>query len=157
MEPKTHWKQLTNPDYIGAYALEPGKDLTVQIQSVAKQMVKGSDGKEEECIVAQIKGQKPMILNATNCKTITKLTGTPYVEEWKGVKVTLYTAQIKAFGEVMDALRIRPTKPELPELTPNHPKWNDAKSAIATGQVTMEKLLKNYRVSTANQKLLTAK
>ena len=24
---KTHWKRLTNPDYLGAYALEDGKDM----------------------------------------------------------------------------------------------------------------------------------
>lgn len=28
MENLTHWKKLTNPDYLGAYALQPGEDLT---------------------------------------------------------------------------------------------------------------------------------
>lgn len=75
---QTHWKKLINPDYIGAYALDPGKDLTVQISQVRREMVTGADGKKEECTVAYLKDQKPMILNVTNCKTIEKLYG-PYM------------------------------------------------------------------------------
>ena len=41
---QTHWKKLINPDYIGAYALDPGKDLTVQISQVHREMVTGADG-----------------------------------------------------------------------------------------------------------------
>ena len=26
---KTHWKKLENPDYLGAYALQPNQDLIV--------------------------------------------------------------------------------------------------------------------------------
>ena len=80
---QTHWKKLINPDYIGAYALDPGKDLTVQISQVRREMVTGADGKKEECTVAYLKDQKPMILNVTNCKTIEKLYG-PYIEDWNG-------------------------------------------------------------------------
>ena len=39
---KTHWKKLSNPDYLGAYALDPGKDLIVTIQSVGEERVTGS-------------------------------------------------------------------------------------------------------------------
>ena len=88
---QTHWKKLINPDYIGAYALDPGKDLTVQISQVRREMVTGADGKKEECTVAYLKDQKPMILNVTNCKTIEKLYG-PYIEDWAGKHITLYAA-----------------------------------------------------------------
>ena len=40
---QTHWKKLINPDYIGAYALDPGKDLTVQISQVRREMVTGAE------------------------------------------------------------------------------------------------------------------
>ena len=33
---KTHWKKLNNPDYLGAYALEPGQELVATIKVVEK-------------------------------------------------------------------------------------------------------------------------
>lgn len=112
---KTHWKKLSNPDYLGAYALEPGKDLIATIQSVGEERVVGADGKKEDCIVAHFaeNGVKPMILNTTNCKTISKIYKTPYIEDWRGCAIQLYVAQVKAFGDVVDALRVRPYKPDI--------------------------------------------
>lgn len=104
----THWKKLTNPDYLGAYALEPGKDLIVTIKSVANEIVTGADGKKETCSVMRFaENVKPMVLNVTNSKTIAKLLKTPYVEQWAGRKIQIYVESVKAFGEVVDALRIR--------------------------------------------------
>ena len=54
---------------------------------------------------------KPMILNATNNKTLAKLFKTPYIEQWYGRKIQIYVEKVKAFGEVWDALRIRPFLP----------------------------------------------
>lgn len=115
----THWKKLTNPDYLGAYALEPGKDLVVTIKSVANEIVTGTDGKKETCTVMRFaeNGIKPMVLNATNSKTITKLFKTPYIEQWAGRKIQIYVEKgVKAFGDVVDALRIRPFLPVEQEL-----------------------------------------
>ena len=112
-EHMTHWKKLTNPDYLGAYALEPGQEIVVTIQTIRKEMVPGKDGKESECIVAYFaEDLKPMILNVTNCETIQALAGSAYVEDWPGTKVQIYAAKVKAFGELVEALRIRPTAPE---------------------------------------------
>jgi len=109
----THWKQLTNPNYLGAYALEPGKDLIVTIESVRQETVTGTDGNEDECLVMHLRdGIKPMILNKTNAKMIQKIYGTPFIEEWVGRKVQLYIAQVKVGKEVVDALRIRPIVPK---------------------------------------------
>lgn len=111
MEEKTHWKKLVNLDYIGAYSLD-GKDLTVEIVKVELKRVKGEGGKEEECTVAMLKGQKPFIINRTNAKMITKLYGTPYIEDWAGKKITLYPTTTKVAGDVVDCLRIRPAIPK---------------------------------------------
>lgn len=113
----THWKKLMNPDYLGSYALEPGQDLIVTIKSVGNEEVTGSDGKKEICSVIHfVENVKPMILNATNNKTIAKLFKTPYIEEWAGRKIQVYTEKVKAFGEIWDALRIRPYLPVEKEL-----------------------------------------
>lgn len=111
---QTHWKKLQNPDYLGAYSLEPGKDMVLTIASVRQEKVTGADGKKEECMVARFReAAKPMILNVTNCKTIEKLYKTPYIEEWAGRKIQLYAEKVKAFGDVVDALRIRPYVPHV--------------------------------------------
>ncbi len=105
---RTHWKKLTNPDYLGAYSLEEGKDLILTIKSVGNEIVTGSDGKKEQCTVAKFsENVKPMILNVTNMKTIAKIYNNPYIEDWAGKKIQIYSAKVKAFGEIVDALRIR--------------------------------------------------
>lgn len=113
--PKTHWKRLTNPDYLGAYALNEGQDVVATIKFVRAEKVVGPDGKKEECTVAHFQEDniKPMILNATNCKTITKLYKTPYIEEWANRKIQIFVDKVKAFGEVVEALRIRPYVPKV--------------------------------------------
>lgn len=107
-QPKTHWRKLMNLDYLGAYALDPGKDMILTIRNVKKEVVTGPEGKKEECIVMYfVEGVKPMIVNSTNAKTIQKLYRSPYIEEWAGRKVQIYVDNVKAFGEVVEALRIR--------------------------------------------------
>lgn len=109
----THWKKLTNPNYLGAYSIEDGKDLVLTIGTVANETVVGTDGKKEECTVCHFleRGVKPMILNATNMKMITKLLKTPYIEQWHGHKVQIGTEKVKAFGEIVEALRVRDKLP----------------------------------------------
>lgn len=110
---KTHWKKMVNTNYIGAHDLQPNQELTVTIDSISHELVKNQDGKDEQCVVMRIKGaKKPMILNKTNMKIITKLFGTPYVEDWVGQKVTIYAAKVRAFGETIEALRIKNQRPQ---------------------------------------------
>ena len=151
---QTHWKKLTNPDYLGAYSLDPGEERTVTIQKVVRAKVKGADGKEEECTVAHLLNEKPMILNATNCKTLAKVYDTPYIEEWTGKSVIVYAAKIKAFGEHMEALRIKNAKPEKPQLTPKHPKWNGAIDALRDGTATIDQIEARYSLTAPNREKL---
>lgn len=113
-EKLTHWKQTMNPDYLGAWALQPGEEPVLTITGAGIEKVIGSDGKKEECLVIRYRekvGPGKMICNATNSKTIEKLAGTPYIERWAGTQIQVYVEKVKAFGDVVDALRIRSTKP----------------------------------------------
>lgn len=113
MSNKTHWKQLVNADYIGAYALG-GADLTLTIREVRREVVTGTGGKKEECMVLYWaeSQHKPMILNRTNAKTITRLCNSAYVEDWAGKMITLYPTTTRFGGEVVECLRVRPTAPK---------------------------------------------
>lgn len=120
MAEHVHWKKLTNPDYIGAYAFDKGEEKTATIRDVRREMVVGADGKKEECTVMYFKEAdlKPLILNHTNAKTITKLYGTGFIDEWVGKKVTMVVKSVRAFGETVDAVRI---KNEVPRAKPSGP------------------------------------
>lgn len=111
---KTHWKQMVNMDYIGAYALTDGKDLTLTIDHVVREMVTGNGGKKEQCMVLYFKEReyKPMILNRTNAKSITNLCNSPYIEDWSGHRITLYVTTTRLGGDTVECLRIRPTVAE---------------------------------------------
>lgn len=157
-ETKTHWKKLTNPNYIGAYAFLPGEEKTVQITKVTREIVTGPDGKQDECTVAYLKGEKPVILNNTNADTVTKVVGSPYIEDWCGKWITLYVERVRAFGQTVDAVRVKPVAPKitLPDLNPSNPKWDGARKSVLSGQVTVDQIRKKYTLTKENEALLTA-
>ena len=110
---ETHWKRLINPDYLGAYSLEPGQDMVLTIRQVRREMITGTGGKQEECTVCHWQeNQKPMILNRTNCKTISKVVGSPYIEKWAGHRIQIYATTTRMAGETVECLRIRDKAPE---------------------------------------------
>lgn len=74
---------------------------------------------------------KPMILNATNSATLKKMTGSPFIEDWQNIKVTVYVDPNVRFGkEVMEGLRISPKTPVVASISPATVKaWQNAKAA----------------------------
>jgi len=139
MSEKTHWKKLINPDYIGAYAIPEGEDLTVKIDYVQVEEVTGSQGKKDVCSVMHLVGEKPMILNVTNSKSIAKLYG-PYIEDWRGQLVTLYASTTRLAGETVECLRIRPQVAERKPKPINDTRFTAAIASIIAGTYTTEKL-----------------
>lgn len=151
---KTHWKMLINPDYIGAYALPNGQDMTVTIQRVGREMVTSTGGKKEECTVARLVGQKPLILNVTNQKTIARLYG-PYVEDWSGKPITLFASTTKLAGEMVECIRIRPQvmqqQPQKQTLTDD--RLANAIVSIKSGDFSVAQLFEKFDLS-KDQRLL---
>lgn len=112
MTEHVHWKKLTNPDFIGSYAFDHGEEKTATIKDVKQELVVGADGKKETCTVVHFaENLKPLILNRTNAKTITKLYGTGFIDEWVGKKITMMVRNVRAFGETVEAIRIKPEVP----------------------------------------------
>jgi len=155
-ETKTHWKQLVNPDYIGAYALPNGEDLTVTIESVAREVVTMAGGKKEECTVVRLVKNKPFILNATNSKSIHRLYGA-YIEDWAGKRITLYASTTKFGGELVECLRIRPevAKPKKQAITDE--RLLKAIASIQDGAYTIEQLYENFSLTDEQKKTVTEK
>ncbi len=104
-----------NPNYLGSWDLEelPNREAVLTIEKIVDEEVV-TNGKTENCTVSHWtdKNFKPMILNPTNKKTLAKLYKTKESENLKGKSVVIGISQIKAFGAIHDALRIRPRIPQ---------------------------------------------
>ena len=151
---KTHYKRLMNPDYIGAYSLNEGEDLTVVISHVARELITGTGGKKEECTVAHLKNNKPFILNSTNQKSIAKLYG-PYIEDWAGKPITLFASTTKLAGDTVECLRIRPTVAKRQKPTITDERLAKAIEQIKAGGYTEEKTRAQFELTPEQSEWLT--
>lgn len=113
---KTHWRKTRNMTYLGSWDLESEtKDLVLTIKSVGQEEVHDPVKNETktELVAHFYEVTKPMVLNATNCKAISKVANSPYMEDWPGTPIAIYVENVKAFGDIFPALRIRKKKPDV--------------------------------------------
>jgi hypothetical protein len=111
---KTPWKKIvSDPDYLGEADFNEGEEKVVTIDRVVSGVkVKSAEGTSEKAVVYFKERIKPMILNVARSKAITKVAGSKFVEDWNGVAIALYIDDnVKAFGDVVSAVRVRPRKP----------------------------------------------
>ena len=103
-----------NPNYLGSWDLDemPNREVTRTVEKIVDEKVI-ANGQAENCTVCHWtdKAFKPMILNVTNKKRICRLYKTKDTEKLKGKAVTIQTERVKAFGDIYDALRIKPVIP----------------------------------------------
>ena len=114
MANKTPWKKIvSDPDFLGEADFNEGEEKVVTIDRVVSGVkVKTAEGTSEKAVVYFREQIKPMILNVARSKAITKVAGSKFVEDWSGVSVQLYIEDnVKAFGDVVSAVRVRPRKP----------------------------------------------
>jgi hypothetical protein len=144
---KTHWKKLFNPNYMGAYSLEPGQEIALTIARVVTEKVTNADGRAEDCMICYWKeNEKPMILNKTNATAVAKATGSNYIEEWIGNRVSIYLARVKAFGDTVEALRIREKAPQ-PKRTLNEAEFARMKESIQSGKFSAESAKEKFSLT----------
>ena len=111
-------KMGKNPNYLGSWDLFelPNCEATLTIAKIIDENVV-TNGQSELCTVCYWRepGFKPMIWNPTNKKTVAKLYNTKETEKLVGKPVVVGVEQVKAFGTVHDALRIRKRIPKVAE------------------------------------------
>ena len=152
---KTHWKKTMNPNYLGAYALEPNQDLVVTITDVKTEQVMNADGRNEECLVAHLKDQKPLIVNKTNAKAIAKVAGSNYIEDWKGKQIALYISNVKAFGELVEAIRVRTVPPKAKSKRKlSDDDFKKLVKAVADGSYNLEDAVANFVLNDSQRSIL---
>lgn len=111
-KPKTHWKSYTDRRYIASWEFEGDESKEFEIIKVIKSEVTGTGGRNTMEMVVHLKDSKPMVLNSINASVIETMAGSPYVEDWPGIKITVgVDPTIKFAGEVVGGLRIAYKKP----------------------------------------------
>lgn len=155
MSEKTHWKKLINLDYLGAYILQPGEELTVTIEKVVREIVTSGGGKKEECTVAYLRGHKPLILNITKQKTIDKIYG-PYIEDWVGKSITLLEGTTRFGGETVACLLVKMKVPEKVKTVISTERFKKGLDQITVGDFTSERMRTNFILTPEQEKALDA-
>jgi hypothetical protein len=114
----SHWKTLFPSLYLGAHDLQ-GRDVALTIRRVVAEEVKTEKGSERKAIVYFVETgkkakpgeeEKRLVLNKTNAKTVAKLYGSE-MNDWTGKRITLFPSRVSAFGEEVEAIRVRPVPP----------------------------------------------
>ena len=103
-----------------------GTNLTLTIRDIRQEKMQSHKGKEESKYVLYFREtSKGLVLNKTNAKRIAVLHGKK-TGGWADKKITLYTEEVRAFGETHNALRVAVAIP-----------------SNGNGEMTLEKLLVN--------------
>jgi hypothetical protein len=121
-----HYRTMLTSDNLCAADLwveEKGayREIVVEIDHVKRGEVVGEKGRKKGMPFAHLKApstgralSKPLGLNATNCRTLTSIAGSPDVAKWKGMLITLFVTKTEVGRETVDAIRIRPEAAQPP-------------------------------------------
>jgi hypothetical protein len=136
MSDKTHYRKAFDSPYLSSADIVGPTNLTIQavrleIDQTKKTKDKFNTAHFAEEFLRPGERLKPMILNASNSKMLKKIAGSPFIEDWTGLLVTVYVDPNVRFGkETVEGLRIMPQLITKPTITPEHTKaWANAKSA----------------------------
>lgn len=106
------YRKDLNKEYLGHWDLPEGEDLVVTIEGVKLGTVKSQRGSDTKPILHFVEDVKPLILNVTNQKNITKALGTPKREFWRGKRIALYEGREPKADDGL-AVRIRDYAPRV--------------------------------------------
>ena len=159
---KTHYRKAFDSPYLSsADIVEP---IVLTVKHVRLESDKTKKTKDEfntayfvEKEIRKGESLKPMILNATNSKTMKGLTNNPFIEDWVNVKITIYVDHNVRFGkETLEGLRISPHAPDQAKkvLTPETAKgWANAIEAFKRDG-NLIAVLERVDISPENQLLI---
>lgn len=137
VESKTHYRKAFNSPYLSSADIVGPTVLTIERVSLEIDKTKKTKDYFNTAYFVEKElrpgeKMKPMILNATNSKTLAGLFESKFIEDWSG-PVTIYVDPSVRFGkETMEGLRIMPQHPQLQkrEVKPENTNlWNNALAA----------------------------
>ncbi len=137
-ESKTHYRKVFKSDHLGSADLEDftenGSNLIFTVSYVRQERGAKVAGKKIDANIAYfVEGIKPLVLNATNSKVMSKLSGSCFVENWQNIPIQLYIDQnVKMKGDTVSGVRVspKPVQMQKKEVTPGDAKlWMNATNA----------------------------
>ena len=165
-EEKTHWRSMDDNNFLGHWDFKPGEKKELTIKQVDKKTVFNIK-KQENNDVTTISFEQdylPMILNKINRKSITIALGTPFIEEWVGRSIVLFTVKGKFFGEETYAIRVsteapkkeaaKPKEKKLITLMTGTPEWEKVTKFVSENEAkefdgVLKQLSGKYKISGA--------
>lgn len=121
MTGKERLGQTRDSDYLGAEDLDDSIEPVLTIQHIYNAMVTLQRGKERKDVITfveesvpGIKVVRPLIVNATNRKTLRKIYRAVTAENLEGKRIQLYlehNVRDPSTGDKVDGIRIRPKVP----------------------------------------------
>lgn len=135
---KTHYRKAFDSPYLASADIVEPTVLTVARVTLEADRTKKTKDKFNTAYFVEKEirpgeALKPMILNATNSKTMKGLTGSAFIDDWQNVRITVYVdPNVRFAKETVEGLRISPQPPAegKKRLTPEMAKaWNAAKAA----------------------------
>jgi len=158
---KTHYRKAFNSPYLSSGDIVGPTILTVERCELLPDQTKRTRDNfntitfaEKE--IRQGEKLKPMILNATNSRTMKDLTGSPFIDDWSGTPITVYVDDnVRMMGETVEGLRISKEKPRITkaELLPDTPMWKNAIVAYQRDG-NLDKVKQRVTISKANENAL---
>lgn len=133
---KNHYRKVFKSDHLSSYDLEDfqeeGRPLDFTIKHVQQEMNVKVAGKKINANIAYfVEPIKPLVLNATNSKIISKMVGSNFVQDWNDLPIELYIQKGISFGkETVQGIRIKDEKPKI--ITDKDVKMISGKLAIIT-------------------------
>lgn len=159
---KTHYRKAFDSPYLSSADIVEPTALTVRRVTLETDRTKKTKDKFNTAYFVEKElrpGEplKPMILNATNSKTMKGLTGSAFIEDWNDVRITVYVDPNVKFGkDNVEGLRISPKAPGRKQLTPSQKaQWESAKAAYKRDG-NLEAVLARVDISEDHQRQLIA-
>lgn len=131
MKPLTGKERLganRDSEYLGAEDIDPGTEPILTIKAIYNGMVTLQRGKENKDVIVfaeetvpGINNVRPLIVNATNRKTLRKIHKSVTAEALHGKKIQLYidhNVRDPSSGDKIDGIRIKPRIPSPPRTEP---------------------------------------
>jgi hypothetical protein len=161
---KTHYRKAFDSPYLASADIVEPTVLTIACVKLEADRTKKTKDKFNTAYFVEKEirpGEtlKPMILNATNSKTMKSLTGSAFIDDWQNVRVTIYVdPNVRFAKETVEGLRISPQPPAdgKKRITPEMPKaWGSAKAAYQRDG-NLDAVLARAEMSEEHQKQLIA-
>ena len=155
---KTHYRKAFNSPYLSSADIVDSTELTIKCVRLEDDKTKKTKDLFNTAYFVEKEirpgeALKPMILNVHNSQIMKVLTGSPFIDDWINVRVTIYVDSNVRFGrDTVEGLRISPNKPKRKELTESDSvAWSRAIAAYKRDG-NLNAVIKHVDVSEENQK-----